>query len=137
MGSVVLDTSVVIAWFDPADAHHREVRLRLDQLRADGIGLTISTVSYAELRSSRNQLQRQRAEELADALGERAVIPVDRVVAERAGEIRSHKPSVRLPDALIAATAYAVGADTLLTTDRRLARLDGVEYVGSRRKQTR
>lgn len=90
-------------------------------------------MALAELLTTRDKLRRARVHALVAGLGPDAIIPVDRTVAEIAGALRANNRSIRTPDALIAACAIAVGADTLLTTDRRLARLDGVEYVGSRR----
>jgi len=39
-------------------------------------------------------------------------------VAERAAELRAAKPSLKLPDALILATAEVQDADTVVTADR-------------------
>jgi hypothetical protein len=48
-----------------------------------------------------------------------AVLPVDREVAERAATLRGAKRSLRLPGALILATADLQQADVAITGDRR------------------
>jgi predicted nucleic acid-binding protein len=44
---------------------------------------------------------------------------VDRDVAERAAQLRTAKPSLRMPDALILATADVHHADLVITADHR------------------
>ncbi len=53
-------------------------------------------------------------------------IPIDRRVADRAGLLRRSLPGLRLPDALIAATA--LGRDVALATknERDLKRISGL-----------
>ena len=51
----------------------------------------------------------------AQALG----AALDREVARRAATLRARHPSLRLPDALVIATAVELDADHLLTTDQR------------------
>ena len=46
------------------------------------------------------------------------VVALDGDIAEAAASIRAHHRSVKLPDALVIATARHVGADRLVTTDR-------------------
>jgi predicted nucleic acid-binding protein len=124
----------VIALFSEGDTHHWNVRTRLDALERDNQRFAMSAVSIAELRSDRDLTRRERTAEFADRLGDGGVIPVDRTVAEHAGELRRARRTLRTPDALIAATAAVVGAETLLTTDRAMARLPGAEYIGTRRR---
>lgn len=135
MGPVVLDTSVVVAWFNADDAHHVSARSRLEAIVAGGRSFAISTVTYAELLTSPLKAERKRARELVRELGEGGLIPVDRDVAERAAELRLARKSLRTPDALIAATSDVRGSGALLTADRSLARLEGAEYVGASRRK--
>ena len=51
-----------------------------------------------------------------------AVLPVDRDLARQAAILRARHPQLRLPDALVLATAYDQGA-VLLTFDRQLTKL--------------
>ncbi len=70
----------------------------------------------------------------ADARIRDEVHPVDRAVAERAAELRAARASLRLPDALILATADLRNADVVITGDRHWTNVDGgarVELLGS------
>jgi predicted nucleic acid-binding protein len=48
-----------------------------------------------------------------------SVAAADREIARRAATLRARHPSLRLPDALVIATAVELDADHLLTTDQR------------------
>jgi len=50
-----------------------------------------------------------------------AVYDVDRTVAERAAELRTVKPSLEMPDALVLATADVHNVDVVITGDHRWA----------------
>ncbi len=78
----------------------------------------VSTVTRAELFAGRATEER-RVRRLLDAFAE---LPVDRAIAERAGRLRRSK-SVRLPDALIAATAIEHG---LILVTRNVRDFDGI-----------
>lgn len=66
-----------------------------------------------------------------DAFG--PVRPLDEEVAVAAARRRARHPRLRLPDALVLATADVEDADTVLTGDRRWAALDHrVVIVGDR-----
>jgi len=47
------------------------------------------------------------------------VVPLDLEIATSAAQLRAAHASLRLPDALVIATANASGADELITTHRR------------------
>ncbi|MFB9673904.1 PIN domain-containing protein [Streptosporangium vulgare] len=47
------------------------------------------------------------------------IIEVDEATAESAVPLRAADPTIRIPDALIIATAREAGADALLTADRK------------------
>lgn len=131
MGAVVLDTSVVSAAIDPADAHHEAAVSTISARRAAGDPIRLSAISVAELRAVKGPRHKERTAwvtRFLDLLGVDAVISVDRETAEIAGDLRATRPSVRLPDALIKASADRIGAE-LLTADRKLARLDGATLL--------
>ena len=48
-----------------------------------------------------------------------AVVPVGEEIAVNAADLRARHKSLKLPDALVIATADSQGAESLLTTDRR------------------
>lgn len=130
MGPIVLDSSVMIAWLNPGDPHHQQVTARLLELESEGNRFAVSAVGYAELMSNRSKRWRDSMREVVSALGPDGVIAVDREIAEQAGALRARRPSLRTPDALIAATAAVKGSGALLTADRAMARVDGAELVG-------
>ncbi len=88
MADILVDTDVFID-------HLRGARA----LRSDGHRLHYSVITRAELFARTRGVEA--AAVLLAPLGE---IPVDRAIAERAGRIR-RDTGIRLPDALIAATA--------------------------------
>lgn len=133
MAVVVLDAGVVIAVLDRDDAHHeaalREVR-RLLTLRDD---LVLPVSSYAELLVApwdRGEEAVVLVDDLLDRLPVR-VEPATRAVAKRASALRArHGARLRLPDALVVATAIELGA-RVLTTGRGWPPLEvAVDLVG-------
>jgi len=62
-----------------------------------------------------------------------AVEPETRAIARRAAELRArHGTRVRLPDALVVATAVVLGATRVVTTDARWPDLGvSVEVIGA------
>lgn len=51
------------------------------------------------------------------------VAPIGEAIAERAARLRASHPMLRLPDALVIATGVELGADVILTGDRRWQRV--------------
>ena len=100
MADVLVDTDVFI---DHLRGAH--------PLRTDGHRLHYSVITRAELFSGTRGVREAVA--LLAPLGE---LPVDREIAERAGRIR-RATGIRLPDAMIAATAMA--RSMMLTTRNR------------------
>jgi len=118
----VLDAGVVIAVLDASDIHHQAAMRALATAIDRDDGLLIPVSAYAEVLVAPF---RRGAEAVAtldaflDALPAR-VAPATRAVAARAAELRArHGARLRLPDALVMATAMAIGADCVITTDAR------------------
>jgi predicted nucleic acid-binding protein len=70
-----------------------------------------------------------RVEAALDALAI-SIADADREIARRAAMLRARHPSLRLPDALVIATAVKLDADHVLTTDRRWKALRGLGLRG-------
>lgn len=122
----------MIAALNSVDAHHSQAVAEITARRHARQPLRISTVSIAELHSIKGSGRKARltsANRFVDSLGIDAVVGVDRAAAEIAGAARASRPSLKLADALIKATADQIGAE-LLTADRQLAKLDGVTLIG-------
>lgn len=118
MAIVVLDASVVIAFLDASDAHHQAAVTALTSVGAEALVLPAS--AYSEVlvdpaRRGRDALAVTR-EFVADlAL---RIAPLDSGIAQRAAALRAAHRSLRLPDALVLATADVLNADSVLTADR-------------------
>lgn len=121
MALVVLDASVVIGYLTHDEAHHVAAAAALAAHAEDD--LRLPSTAYAEVLIGpirKGWLERARAELRALLVGIEAV---DEHVAERAADLRARFPGLRLPDALIVAYGEVVGADAILTTDRRWRRV--------------
>ena len=117
MGKVILDSSVIIALFNDADAHHVAALKALGESKNN---FEISTVSLAEALSS--VLSDSERNEMNDDLKKHfsPFHPVDEKVAFVASQIRAATKSIQMPDALISATAILAKAE-LWTFDRKLS----------------
>ena len=122
MGLTVLDAGVVIAVLDAGDAHHAAATTALSDARAQGDELVIPVSAYAECLVSPS-----RTGPAAVAMVDRfleglpvRVEPATRAIGAAAASLRgAHGPSLRLPDALVVATAMLLEADRIITTDAR------------------
>ena len=118
MGKVILDSSVIIALFNDADAHHEAAMMALGESKNN---FEISTVSLAEALSS--VLSDSERHEMNSDIKKHfsPLHPVDEKVAFLASQIRAAKNAIQMPDALISATAILAKAE-LWTFDKRLAK---------------
>ena len=117
MGLTALDAGVVIAVLDASDAHHELARAALRDAAADTLVLPAS--AYAEILVA--PVRRGDGPHVVDAFLDAVPIIVHeatRDTARRAAELRAaHGNRLRLPDALVVATAIALDADRVITTD--------------------
>lgn len=120
MGLTVLDAGIVIAALDASDAHHGASVRALREARELGDALVVPASAYAEALvgpSRRGDEAVGTVDAFLDALPA-AVEPATREVAREAAALRArHGRALRLPDALVLATATVAGADQVLTTD--------------------
>ncbi|MES2209681.1 MAG: PIN domain-containing protein [Chloroflexota bacterium] len=121
MGLTVLDAGVVIALLDASDVHHAAALASVREAQEQGDVLMLPASAYAECLvapSRRGAGAVAVVDALIDALPVR-VEPADRSIAARAASLRAiHGPVLRLPDALVVATALVHGAERIITTDR-------------------
>ena len=120
MGLTILDAGVIIGVLDAADAHHAAARAALSAAVERGDALAVPASAYAEclVGPARRGREAMRAVDrfLLDLPAE--VEPVTRQLAARAAELRARHSRLRLPDALVLATAMHLRADRVLTTDQ-------------------
>lgn len=117
MALVVADASVIIALLDADDALHEASRDALRQLADADLRLPATAYSECLVRPARAGL-------LDVAIRNMKLIglslePVTAAMAERAAVLRAQHSSLRLPDALVIATADVLQADSLITADKR------------------
>jgi predicted nucleic acid-binding protein len=116
-----LDAGVVIGFLDGNDAHHHAARTVLANALRDGDRLAMASPALAECLVGPARRGDSAIETVRD-LVERfpiTVVPLDVELAIVAARLRATHSALRLPDALVIATASADGADQLVTTDRK------------------
>ena len=120
MGLIVLDAGVVIGLLDAGDCHHAGARTALAALLGDAHDLVLPASAYAECLvspSRRGPTAVGIVDQFLDALPAR-IEPVSRAITVAAAGLRAeHGPALRLPDALVVATALVLGAEEIVTTD--------------------
>jgi predicted nucleic acid-binding protein len=121
MGLTVLDAGVIIGHLDEHDVHHVAARQALQDAvdRNDDLVLPASAFAQVLVGPSRSGAK---AVAVVHDLVRRVpieVAPIDADVAAAAAQLRAQHRSLKLPDALVIATAAALGAARLVTTDRR------------------
>jgi predicted nucleic acid-binding protein len=133
MGTVILDSSVLLAVLDPGDALHVPAAAAVREAYGAGEQFVLPATVLAEVLVGAS---RQGAEVVA-ALESRIdvlvseVREIDRAVARNAARLRAAHPSIKLPDALVIATGQVVDAASVLTGDKRWDGVDArVRVVG-------
>jgi predicted nucleic acid-binding protein len=116
----VLDTDVVIAALDRADAHHRAAARAFGLWTGEGVELLLCTVNYAEalVRPAEEDQAMRAAVDAIASLGIRLEAP-DATLARSAARRRAL--GVSLADGFALATAERANAD-LATFDKRVRR---------------
>lgn len=120
MALTVLDAGVIIGVLDAADEHHNAARSALRRVLDAGDALAVPASAYAEcmVGPARRDADAMGAVDafLADLAAD--VEPITRQIARRAAQLRArHGKHLRLPDALVLATALHLGAERVMTTD--------------------
>jgi predicted nucleic acid-binding protein len=127
--AVVLDSDAVVAFLDRTDALHEAADAAIRNLLGKD-RLFASAVTFAEVltgaRLGRHDEKQVRGF-FTDLISE--ILPVDAKVAEEAADLRSKRKSLRMPDALILATAELYPeVDLVVTGDRRAVKSVGSSY---------
>jgi predicted nucleic acid-binding protein len=118
---LILDASVLIGLLDTEDSHHDRAVDEVDQAdRADHRLLTPASAYSEALIAFARAKRLEDAREAITGMGI-TVVPLTAPIAERAAELRAQHDALRLPDALVLATARE-HEGSLITYDERLAR---------------
>lgn len=132
MGPVVLDANILIALVDPKDAHHDTVRAALEEARSDDTSFLLPVSAYSELLvgpSKKGEDAVRTIDGLVDELTR--LVPISRAIGREAARLRAkHGRRLRLPDALIVATAVVEEASVLTTDAEWPQMVVGVRVVG-------
>lgn len=121
MGVTHLDAGVVIGLLDADDAHHQPAAEALSAALRSGDRLAMAASAFAECLVGPSR-RGDRAVATVSDLFERLpidIVGLDAATARRAAALRAKHAALRLPDALVLATACERSADRLITTDRR------------------
>lgn len=132
MALVVLDASVIIAFLDPDDALHHAAVEALSEHQHDE--LLIPLTVHAEILVAPYRRGAEAVTEVESFLADFAIRieGMTPAIAQAAAQLRSASRSLRLPDALVLATADELEADRVLTGDASWARItDRVALIQS------
>lgn len=125
--AVVLDSDAVVGFLDRSDALHVAAEEAIRELIVSH-QLLVSAVTYAEVLTGA-RLGHHDEDEVRGFFFEltSGILSVDIEIAEKAAELRSRAKSLRMPDALILATAdIAPEVELILTGDKQMERVSGV-----------
>lgn len=125
MALVVLDASVVIAFLDPDDALHDAAVEALTDHQHDELLIPLSV--YAEILVAPYRRGADAVAEVEAFLADFAIRTesMTPAIARAAAQLRSTSRSMRLPDALVLATADELQADTVIAGDESWTRISG------------
>jgi predicted nucleic acid-binding protein len=130
---VVLDASIIIGFLDPEDRLHDACVAALTDHQRDELVIPASV--YAEILVGPYRAGREAVSEVEAFLSDFGIRiePVGASVGRIGAQLRSERKGLRLPDALVLASADEIGADVLLTGDKSWAKLSKRVTVVSER----
>lgn len=122
MEPLILDASVLIGLLDTADAHHAQAIRDTEAADKMGRPLLVPASAYSEALVAFARANRIKdAREAIISMG-LTIMPLTAPIAEHAAELRARHERLRLPEAIVLASAHELTGD-LLSYDRNLARL--------------
>jgi predicted nucleic acid-binding protein len=122
--ALILDASVLIGLLDSADTHHDRAVDDVEAADRERRQLLLPASAYSETLVAFARARRlDEARRAIIAMGI-TIVPLTDTIAERAAELRARRTRLRLPDAIVLATAQEIGG-SLLSYDRRLSQLAG------------
>jgi len=121
MGLTHLDAGVIIGFLDGDDSHHDTARGALAEVfdRGDRLAMAASALAECLVGPARRD---QEAVDLVRTMIDRlpvSIVDLDATIATRAAVLRARHRMLKLPDAVVLATASTSEADRLITTDRK------------------
>jgi predicted nucleic acid-binding protein len=126
--AVVLDSNAVVGFLDRKDALHDAADAAIRDLVREQ-RLLVSVVTYAEVLTGARLGHHDEGQVrgfFTQLISE--VLPVDMTAADKAAEFRSRHQALRMPDALIFATAATnPDVDQLVTGDAQAPKVPGLD----------
>lgn len=125
---VALDSDAVVGFLDRSDGLHQAADATIRELAVEH-RLAVSVITYAEVLTG-VRLGHHSEEKVAGFFREAVseIFPVKIEVADRASALRARNRSLRMPDALIVATAdLEPGVNLLLTGDQGILKVKGLD----------
>jgi predicted nucleic acid-binding protein len=121
MGLTHLDAGVIIAFLDGDDVHHDAARSALSKVLDSAERVSIAASALAECLVGPARRGTKEVELVRRAMDRLpvSVVDLDEAIATQAAMLRARHRSLKLPDALVIATAERSSADRLITTDRK------------------
>ena len=132
MGVIHIDTGVFIALLDSDDVHHEVATTFWTSSRVHGDRFAMSATAFAECLVKPFRDNPETVTAIRDLFRRIPIeiVQLNDVVAEKAAEIRASHPSLRLPDAMVIASAIVGNADQLVTTDRKWPTAQKLGFTG-------
>ena len=121
MGLTVIDAGVLIGFLDRNDAHHQGAEQALRNMIARSDQIVLPASAFAEALVAPSRMGADAVATVRDLI-DRVPIdigPLDVETSLAAAQLRARHPALKLPDALVVATAVTLDADHLVTTDRK------------------
>lgn len=118
MELTVIDAGVLIGFLDSDDAHHLAARGALVGAVDSDARLAMPAAAHAEVLDGparRGGVDAQLVDQVIESLPIE-VVPLDEAIERRAAELSSEHEALGMSGALVIATAQAIGAAVLLTT---------------------
>lgn len=133
MGLIHLDAGVIIGLLDASDAHHCDARTVLDNTLRDGESVAMAASALAECLVGPARQSDDAVDTVRNLVGRVpiSVVSVDVEVATTAARLRAAHRGLRLPDALVIATAIEAHAERLVTTDRKWPTAKALRFDGT------
>jgi predicted nucleic acid-binding protein len=122
--ALILDASVLVGLLDTADTHHDRAIDDVEGADREGRQLLLPASAYSETLVAFARARRVEEARRAIAAMGITIVSLTDTIAERAAELRARHTRLRLPDAIVLATAQEMGG-SLLSYDRKLSRLAG------------
>jgi len=126
---VLVDSAPVIYWLEAHPRHARRYARLFERQAAGEILFAITTTAIAEiLTGPLGAGEEPLARRYRGVFESWQVVPLSLDIAEGAARLRA-RFRLKLPDAIQAASALAVGADALVTHDRDFRRIRGLNVI--------